>query len=239
MARPNMFSQIEPDADEIRSLPGPGAHPRPAPELPRVEVTSSVTDSRPLPMPGKRRDELLQMVQQLFLAPSRVPLRSVVFCGVTENNSSDTCASTATVLAEQTSESVCLIDADLEGAHLSTLFGLNDRRLNTPFDGRRAQCARIDSNLFIAGTGVLTGLDGRLAPASELKRRVAMLSASFDYLLFDVPGANTSADASMLGQVVGSVVLVLAANNTRRTEARKAKSRIEVGAARVLGAVLT
>ena len=89
-----------------------------------------------------------------------------------------------------------------------------------------------------SGFEVLEGADGRLAPSSEIRERILSLSASFEYLLFDAPGANKSADTALLGQVAGSVVLVLEAKSTRKVQAKKAKERLEMANVRILGTVL-
>jgi Mrp family chromosome partitioning ATPase len=184
-------------------------------------------------------DEMLQLVQRVFLAPGTIAPRRVMFCGIDKNNSSEVCASAGRVLAEQTGSTVCLVDANVRNSPLSKLFDLDEKKSTF---GRlapwREQCLYVSKNLFVAGTGVLGGSHGGLAPSSEMRDRIVALSSSFEYLLFDAPGASTSADTALLGQVAGSVVLVLEAKSTRRVEAKKVKERLEMANIRILGAVL-
>lgn len=187
----------------------------------------------------KGQDEMLQLVQRIFLAPAVIAPKRVMFCGIDKNNSSHVCASAGRVLAEQTGSTVCLVDANVRDANLSKMFDLDQE---DPGYGRlapwREHCTHVSKNLFVAGTCVLGGSQGGLAPSSEIRERIMALSSSFEYLLFDAPGANKSADTALLGQVAGSVVLVLEAKSTRRVEARKAKERLEMANIRILGTVL-
>jgi len=187
----------------------------------------------------RAHDEMLQLVQRIFLAPATMAPKRVMFCGIDKNNSSDVCASAGRVLAEQTGSTVCLVDANVREAPLSRLFDLDPSNATygklAPW---REQCVYVSKNLFVAGTGVLRGSDGGLAPSSEIRERILALSSSFEYLLFDAPGANKSADTALLGQVAGSVVLVLETKSTRRVEAKKAKERLEMANIRILGTVL-
>jgi Mrp family chromosome partitioning ATPase len=184
-------------------------------------------------------DEMLQLVQRIFLAPAVIAPKRVMFCGIDKNNSSHVCASAGRVLAEQTGSTVCLVDANIRDAPLSKLFDLDQEN---PGYGAlapwREHCMHVGKNLFVAGTRVLEGSDGRLAPSSEIRERIMALSSSFEYLLFDAPGANKSADTALLGQVAGSVVLVLETKSTRRVAAKKAKERLEMAHIHILGTVL-
>lgn len=188
---------------------------------------------------GKAHDEMLQLVQRIFLAPATIAPKRVMFCGIDTNNSSNICASAGRVLAEQTGSTVCMVDANVHDAPLSKLFDLDRRNAGygklAPW---REQCKYVGPNLFVGGTGILSGAQGGLAPSSEMRERILALSSGFEYLLFDAPGANTSADTALLGQVAGYVVLVLEAKSTRKVEARKAKERLEMANVRILGTVL-
>jgi hypothetical protein len=191
------------------------------------------------PPGGKAHDEMLQLVQRVFLAPATIAPKRVMFCGIGNNNSSDVCASAGRVLAEQTGSTVCMVDANVRDARLSRMFDLD--RKNAGFGKLvpwREQCMYVSPNLFVGGNGILGGNQGGLAPSSEMRERILALSSSFEYLLFDAPGANTSADTALLGQVAGYVVLVLEAKSTRKVEARKAKQRLEMANIRILGTVL-
>jgi hypothetical protein len=216
---------------------------RPAKRLPQeAGVPAIVEGGRALvnyAATDRAHDEMLQLVQRIFLAPvSAIPKR-VMFCGIDAQNSSAVCAAVGRVLAKQTGSTVCLVDANVATAPLSKLFDLE--RKNSGY-GRlapwREHCTYVGKNLFVAGTGVLGEAPGRLAPSNEMRDRILALSSSFEYLLFDAPAANQSPDAALLGQVAGSAILVLEANSTKRADARRAKERLEMAHIQILGTVL-
>jgi protein-tyrosine kinase len=187
----------------------------------------------------KANGEMLRLVQCVFLAQATLAPKRVMFCGIEGDDSSEVCASAGRVLAEQTGADVCLVDANMRHGLLSKLFDLDPRK---PRRGGlaswREQCMYVDKNLFVAGTGVMQGTDYGLASAKELRDRITALTNSFEYVLIDAPGVNTSSETGVLGQVAGSVVLVLEANSTRRVDAKKAKERLQMANIRILGTVL-
>jgi Mrp family chromosome partitioning ATPase len=185
-------------------------------------------------------DETLRLVQRVFLSPNGSAPRQVVFCGVDgENGSSSVCASAGRALAAHSSQSVCLVDANLRSPRLSDRFGVNT---TTSFSGTsdsiREQCVQVDGNLWLAGTDMLSDERGSLLSVDKLKHRLAQLHRVFEYVLIDAPGAGVSGDAAILGQIADAVVLVIEANRTRRLTARKAKESLDAAGVRLLGTVL-
>ena len=185
-------------------------------------------------------DEMLRLVQRVFLAPTGFAPSQVVFCGVdNENGSSTVCASAGRILSANTPLSVCLVDANLRSSGLSDLFRMNT---TTPFSGKsdcmRAHCAQIDENLWLAGTEFLSDENGSFLPSSELKKRLAQLHGVFEYVLIDAPATSVCGDAVLLGQIVDAAILVIEANTTRRLTARNAKDALAAAGVRLLGSVL-
>jgi len=185
-------------------------------------------------------EEMLRLVQSIFLSANGSAPRQVVFCGVDgENGSSSVCANAGRVLAANTSRSVCLVDANLRSARLSGLFGVDATIL---FPGKpasvREQCVPLGGNLWLAGTDLLTDDRDALLSLAELKHLLAQLSGEFEYVLIDAPGAGVCGDAAILGQVADAAVLIIEANSTRRMSARKAKESLDAVGVRLLGTVL-
>ena len=185
-------------------------------------------------------EEIVALVQTVFLAKRERPVRHVVFCGVDgENGSSAVCLSAARALSAVTGKSVCLVDADVRGNRLSN--ALDVKQASRPFEkvpDLSERCARIDGRLWLAGTDLVTDEYGALLTAPELKHRFSRFDESFDFLLVDAPGIATSKDAAMVGEVAGAAILVVEANTTRRQAARRAKQTLEGAGVRLLGTVL-
>ncbi len=184
--------------------------------------------------------EMFRLVRSIFLPNKGNAPRQVVFFGVdSESGSSSVCADAGRILADNTSKAICVVDANVHSARLSQILGFSP---GVPFAGKsgsiREQCVQIRSNLWLAGTDLMTDRRGSLLAEEELRARLAQLEDAFEYLLIDAPGARTSKDAELLGYVVDAAVLVIEANKTRRLAAGKAKERLEAAGVRLLGTVL-
>ena len=68
-------------------------------------------------------EEMLRLIQRIFLSGNGGAPRQVVFCGVdSENESSSVCGRAGRTLAANSSRPVCLIDANLRSPGLSKMF---------------------------------------------------------------------------------------------------------------------
>jgi succinoglycan biosynthesis transport protein ExoP len=185
-------------------------------------------------------EEMLRLVQRIFLSTNGSAPRQVVFCGVDgENGSSSICASAGRTLAANSSRSVCLVDANLRSPRLSGFFGVDTTiPVSSKSASVREQCVQIDGNLWLAGTDLLADDRGVLLSVDELRHLFAQLCEVFEYVLIDAPGTSVCGDAAILGQVADAAVLVIEANSTRRLSARNAKEVLDASGVRLLGTVL-
>ena len=185
-------------------------------------------------------EEMLRLVQRIFLSTNRNAPQQIVFCGVDgENGSSSVCASAGRTLAANSSRSVCMVDANVRLPRLSGIFGV-DTTIPSPSKSAsvREQCVQLDGNLWLAGTDLLTDDRGALLSVDELKHLLGQLCGVFEYVLIDAPGTSVCGDAAILGQVADAAVLVIEANSTRRLSARKAMESLDAAGVRLLGTVL-
>ena len=185
-------------------------------------------------------EEILRLIQRIFLSANGSAPRQVVLCGVDdENGSSSVCARAGRTLAANSSRPVCLVDANVRSPRLSSMFGVAG---TNPFSGPsaplREQCVKIGGNLWLAGPNILADNSRVLLPPVELKKRLAQLRDEFEYMLIDAPGTSVCGDAQLLGLVADAVILVIEANSTRRLTARKAKESLDAAGVRLLGTVL-
>jgi Mrp family chromosome partitioning ATPase len=183
--------------------------------------------------------ETVHLVHTVFLSTTQRTCRRVVFCGVDDQNgSSSVCANAAKALTAISDKSVCLVDADVRLQGLSGIFGIHR---SVPFPSSasvRERCVHIEGNLWLADTDLLVNDAGGLLSTVELRHRFTQLEDAFDYLLVDAPAVCGSRDAALVGEAVGTAILVIEANSTRRQTARKAKDSLETAGIRMLGTVL-
>ena len=168
------------------------------------------------------REEMLRLIQRIFLSANGSAPRQVVLFGVDgENGSSSVCAMAGRTLAANSSRPVCLVDANVRSPRLSGIFGVDG---TTPFAGPstslREQCVKIGGNLWLAGPNILADNSRLLLPPDQLKERLAQLRVIFEYMLIDAPGTSVCGDAQLLSQVADAAILVIEANSTRRLTAR-------------------
>jgi capsular exopolysaccharide synthesis family protein len=215
----------------------------------RLEVappssTFVIAGSPALHLDGPARDEVLKLVQSLFLANGPHRTRQVVLVG-TEPGSGTSwmCAHTAEVLAAQGTGSVCVVDCNVmkpalhEQFHVQNHFGLADALLGTePVRQYVQQLSR--PNLWLLSGGARHGKSQELLTQETMRRRMLELRAEFDYVLLDLPPISGANYAAVLGSWCDGVALVVKANSTNRKDARQAVKDIQAANALVLGAIL-
>jgi Mrp family chromosome partitioning ATPase len=194
--------------------------------------------------PPEIREESLKLVQRLFLTSGQTPPKAVMFAAIDSGNGcSCTCATTARLLAENVSGSVCLVEGNFRTPSLPGLFaGTNHYGLA---DSLRQQGAirsfakRTEGeNLWLLSSGSHADDSLNLLSCDRMKERMLELRSEFSFVLIDAPPLNAYADALMLGRLVDGVVLVLEANATRREVALRIAERLRTAKIQVLAAVL-
>lgn len=217
-----------------------GATAKPMPDLAHRSVAAETVPIFPAHGENASGEEMLRLVQRIFLSANGSAPRQVVLCGVDpENGSSSVCASAGRTLAANSSRPVCLVDANVNSPRLSRILGVE---ASIPLSATPApscdQCVKIDTNLWLAGPSLLADSSRVLLPVDQLEERLARLRDVFEYLLIDAPGIRVCGDAEQLGHVAGAVILVVEASSTRRQAARNAKDALDAAGVRLLGSVL-
>lgn len=226
-----LMTQLELEAN-VTNRPSPDAAGRTA-VMDVVPILSSYAGNA-------SGEEMLRLIQRIFLSANGNAPRQVVLCGVNgKNSSSSVCAMAGRTLAANSSRPVCVVDANVRSPRLSAMFGVESKN---PFSGPSAplrdQCVKVGGNLWLAGPNILADNSRVLLPPDQLKERLAQLRETFEYMLIDAPGTSVCGDAQLLSQVADAAILVIEANSTRRLTARKAKESLDAAGVRVLGAVL-
>jgi len=190
-------------------------------------------------------DEILKLVQRLFILPGSVDApQAVAFCGVDKGTGcSWVCARASETLAERVPGTVCLVDGNFRYPWLHEYFLLqNEAGLSDAMDDYRPirEFARRTwvSKLSLITAGCARNETRGTLDTARLRSLFAELRSEFDYLLIDTPHISSYADAVLLGQLTDGVVLVVSSGSTRRHAARVAKENLEAEKIPMLGAVL-
>jgi Mrp family chromosome partitioning ATPase len=146
-------------------------------------------------------------------------------------------------LAAKVQASVCAVDANMQFPSLHRLFGIAKepglaQGCSQPSPLRPFAQRIRESNLWVIPSG--DSADGCLVQpsAEDVGQKLEELSESFDYILIDTAATSLSTSANSLAYLAKGVVLVIAANFTKREDALSAKIMLESAAIPILGAAL-
>jgi Mrp family chromosome partitioning ATPase len=189
-------------------------------------------------------EELVKLVQRVFLVPNRSAPRVVVFSSIDRPcGSSSICFRAGEILAAHTARSVCLVDANLRAPVLHGLAGVDrspgfaDAVLSP---GRMKQFSvRIrDGNLWCVPAGSAAAQASGLFSCERFASGISEMRQAFEYVLIDAPPIDSYSDTVLLGQMADGLILIIEANATRREKARTVKETLAAAKVNLLGAIL-
>lgn len=190
------------------------------------------------------REELVKLVQLVFMMPGENSRKVVVFTSAASGNGcSSICVGAAEALAAQAEEPVCIVDSNLRFPSLHLCFDVENRHglSEALAEGRpiREYVRKLPNpNLWLLPSGAKSSPITGTMSSSRLASRINELREEFRYVLMDSPPINIYSDAIALGQSADGVILIVSANSTRREAARKAKECLQNAGAQLLGAIL-
>ncbi|MBM3965031.1 MAG: polysaccharide biosynthesis tyrosine autokinase, partial [Planctomycetes bacterium] len=156
---------------------------------------------------------------------------------------STTIANLAISLA-QTNKRVCLVDADYRRPRVQQNFGvqfepggLQHLLGETSLDEALRPC-EFQNNLTLLTTGGRPKNPGELVASNGFADMISELRAKYDIVLIDSPPVIPVADATSLSSVVDGIVLVLRIRRGVILSARKAKERLDMVQANLMGVIV-
>jgi Mrp family chromosome partitioning ATPase len=191
------------------------------------------------------REVTLGLVQRIFLQPSQQSPHMVVFAAIDHG---DGCSQIAALAAESLAASlpkasVCLVDANFRSPALPRILGTTNYYGLT--DALSEQCGIryfvkpvCNETVWLLSSGPVAAFSPNLLGTERMRERCAELRREFDYVIIDAPPVARYPDAIPLAKLADGVVLVLAAQSTRREAARTAVVNLRSERIQVLGAVL-
>ena len=171
------------------------------------------------------------------------PLTTLGVTSAAEDSQKGKAAANLAVTLAQSGKQVVLIDADLRRPSQHTIWriennqGLTSMLLAEALDA--SLLIRTDvENLRILPSGDLPANPVDVLASNRMDQLIVQLKADADILIFDMPPVLAAADASVLGQKVDGVLLVVQANKTQRDHTARARTQLERVDINLLGAVL-
>jgi Mrp family chromosome partitioning ATPase len=95
-----------------------------------------------------------------------------------------------------------------------------------------------NETVWLLSSGPVAAASPNLLSTERMRARCAELRREFDFVIIDAPPVSRYADAIPLAKLSDGVVLVIAAESTRREAARTAVVNLRSERIQVLGAVL-
>jgi Mrp family chromosome partitioning ATPase len=188
-------------------------------------------------------EEIVKLVQRLFLFSNSHAPKAVVFSSVQGHASTAICCRVGSVLAAQGTGSVCLVDGNLRAPSLHRLFGaekvpgLADAAF-TPGPIKHFAAGISGGKFWVVPAGSRRCEAQPLLGSERMRLWMRQLREQFGYVLIDAPPLSSHSDAALLGQMADGIILIVEANSTRRENARIAKETLESANVKLLGAIL-
>ncbi len=203
----------------------------------RIVATRNPTDD----LPSTGRDELVGIVQRLFLLPSS-KIRVVVMAPAdNEPNAGLITCCAAQLLSRLVTQRVCLVDTDFHGRSLYNYFGVATTGPNEVVKAETAidDCLlRLGHNLWLLTLEQPNGSSARGFSPDKMTAVGQWLREQFTFVLIHSAPLTTCRSALPFAHAADGVVLVIEADRTRRDVAQEAKQTLQSAQIRVLGAVL-
>ena len=153
-------------------------------------------------------------------------------------------ANLACALAEDPEKKVALVDADLMGPSLHSLFGLDNHRGLADYLAGGTMLELVIQKCRLPNLWVLPG--GHVPPNStellggkRMDDLMARLRRDYDHVVIDLPAVGASPDSSIIGPRCDGAVMVVRMGPTQREFPLHAIQRLQESETVVLGLLLT
>jgi hypothetical protein len=190
---------------------------------------------------GFAREQVRGLVRQVFFSSITRQVRQVIFAAVeSRTDVGNICRQVGQALASETQARVAVVcdgRDDCAGAPPTDANGVR-----TPGAGLHEIAIKGADNLWFVLRDSFSSQAGSI-PQSLPDRHCCLplseLRSEFDYSIVQCAAAGESSEAAALGQIADGVILVVAADQTRRVAARKTIDTLRAAQVQILGTVLS
>ena len=181
----------------------------------------------------------------LLSTAGRAPKTLLVASSQPSEGKTTTAINVALSLA-QTGADVLVIDADIRRPRLHSVFDLqNQRGLTTILSSQPNEAevfAMIEQHetgkLYILPAGPMPPNSAELLGSEQMRRLIAMLASTFDYIVIDSPPIAAFTDSILISSMVDGVLLVVHGTKNSREIVRRSQKMLQDVGARIIGVVL-
>ncbi len=182
------------------------------------------------------------MRARLTMSEEAGPLRSILITSPgSQDGKSITAANLALAMAQEFQRSVVLVDGNLRGPSIHTLFGIDGTPgLSEVLAGDASLEETLvylpDYRLTVLPAGRTPQFPTELLGSAAMRRSIDTLRARFDRILIDLPAVTPLADAGTVAPLADGVLMVVRAGVTQRPALDQALDAFDEN--KVLGVVL-
>ena len=139
---------------------------------------------------------------------------------------------------------VLLLECDLRKSRLHNIFNLLQSPGLTNILAEKLSLADVVQkipeydNLHIVTSGPQPPDPAEMLATNAFDKLISEARETYDIILIDVPPVLSVADASVISRIVDGVILVVAVNQTKKDEAKKAKKALDAVRAKILGVLM-
>jgi polysaccharide biosynthesis transport protein len=179
----------------------------------------------------------------ILLSRAGAPPKLILMTSTTSGEGKTATSTNAAVLFAHTGAKVLLIDADLRRPRCHRVFGMDkEPGLTEVLTGGRAVFEMIRptqvDGLSILTSGSLPPNPTELLGSDKMKKILAELAASFDFVVIDSPPVLPVSDSVLLSTIVDGVVVVVNSATTAKQQIRVACARLKYARSKIFGVVL-
>ena len=180
-----------------------------------------------------------------FTLPDEQKCRVVgVTSSIRGEGKSTTAANLSYTLAE-TGKRVLLIDADLRLPSIAKKLGIRSAPgLSNVLAGVEKEDDALfrseeQDNWVILPSGDIPPNPTEMLASSQMKQLVERLSASYDFIVIDLPPVNIVSDALVTSEVLDGMIVVVRENYSGRRELQNCMRQLKLSGVKLLGFVMT
>jgi succinoglycan biosynthesis transport protein ExoP len=179
----------------------------------------------------------------ILLSRAGAPPKVILMTSTTSGEGKTVTSTNTAVLFAHTGAKVLLIDADLRRPRCHRVFGIDkEPGLTEVLTGTRSVFEMIRptqvDGLSILTSGSLPPNPTELLGSDKMKKVLAELATSFDFIVLDSPPVLPVSDSVLLSTIVDGVVVVVNSAKTAKQQIRVACARLKYARSKIFGTVL-
>ncbi|MFT7618972.1 MAG: capsular exopolysaccharide synthesis family protein [Planctomycetota bacterium] len=195
--------------------------------------------------PSDQRSEQIRALRTNIVNLEPTPVVMAFVSAVGDEGASLTAANLAVSFAEDKSQKVLLVDANIRGSEMLDFFDVTHDApgfteiLEDKLDPDQAVLDSGVPSLYYVTAGRTVANPGALLSANGVKRILQAWRKRFDRVLMVLPPVTDANDAAVVGREVDGTVLVIKLGSTPRRETEHALEALAHSGVHVLGCVVT